>query len=425
MSIIYKDKNMEKIEDDIEVIGRGAYGCVFSPNIDCATKQIGNSDFLSKIQENNKVTINEIKIGKKLPQDNSRFAGIKDSCPITVGEIGKETIKKCKLTQKKTGMNLVSNKIHFVGEYTLGQYLEMILEGKDKKTQAEVYLRRIVNTHLYLSHSLEILENSGVIHLDIKSNNIMIDKNTKNPVIIDFGMSYDKSLLTLSNYKEIEKSPFGIAEKYYIPWCMEVIMLSHIGRYIMDHKTKQIVDQKKIGKVIDETEMGLLRRIVSEYMKENTIIKMPVFTNDDRELYKRKMTDWVESMKGKTWSEIWTMITSHSSSWDNYSICVMYLMELDIVGLLKTSNSDFLDKYISELKKTILSTPKERNTPEITTKSLKQLFVKVHKKNHSEQVTSLMNVLRQDSGERKKHRTINENKSIQQRQYMIKKVKNH
>ena len=165
MSIIYKDDNMEKKENDIQIIGQGTYGCIFRPNIDCGTKQKGNSDFLSKIQKNDKITNNEIEIGKKLPPKNRRFAGIIEHCPITVGEIGDKTIQKCKLTQKKTGMNLVSNKINYVGEYTLGKYLEnKLLEGTDAKTQSETYIHRIINTHIYLLDSLVVLNESNVSH---------------------------------------------------------------------------------------------------------------------------------------------------------------------------------------------------------------------------------------------------------------------
>ena len=428
MSIIYKDDNMEKKENDIQIIGQGTYGCIFRPNIDCGTKQKGNSDFLSKIQKNDKITNNEIEIGKKLPPKNRRFAGIIEHCPITVGEIGDKTIQKCKLTQKKTGMNLVSNKINYVGEYTLGKYLEnKLLEGTDAKTQSETYIHRIINTHIYLLDSLVVLNESNVIHLDLKGNNIMIDQSKNKPVIIDFGMSYDKTLLNLKNYKENVKHPFGIAEKYYIPWCIEVIMLSHISRYLMDHKTKKIIDENKERKIIDEKNIGILQRIVSDYVGENTILKMSVFNKEEIELYKKKMTDWVKSMIGKTWSEIWTVITAQSSSWDNYSVSVMYLMELDIVGLLKSTNTttnDFLNKYIAELKKLILSVPGERDVPKKSGESLKTIFLKVSKKQHAERVGLLSAIVDNNENKEKmrKFRTIQDNDTVQKEQYIRKKV---
>ena len=345
-----------------------------------------------------------------------------------MGKIGDKTIQKCKLTQKKAGMNLVSNKINYVGEYTLGKYLEnKLLEGTDAKTQSETYIRRIINTHIYLLDSLVVLNESNVIHLDLKGNNIMIDKSTNNPVIIDFGMSYDKTLLNLKNYKENVKHPFGIAEKYYIPWCIEVIMLSHISRYLMDHTTKKIIDEKKERKIIDEKNIGILQRIVSDYVGENTILKMSVFNQEEIELYKQKMTDWVKSMIGKTWSEIWTVITGQSSSWDNYSVSVMYLMELDIVGLLKSTNTttnDYLNKYIAELKKMILSVPGERDVPKKSCEYLKTIFLKVSKKQHAERVGLLSAIVDNNENKEKmrKFRTIQDNDRVQKEQYIRKKV---
>jgi serine/threonine protein kinase len=318
-------------------------------------------------------------------------------------------------------MNLVSNKINYVGEYTLGKYLEKkLLEGTDVKKQSEIYIRRLVNTHMYLLDSLVMLNEYNVIHLDLKGNNIMIDKSKNKPVIIDFGMSYDKSLLNMNNYKEKATNPFGIAEKYYIPWCVEVIILSHIARYLMDHQTKKIIDENKERKIIDEKNIGILQTIVSDYMRENTILKMSVFTNEERETYNKKIMDWINSMIGKTWNEIWTMVSGTCSSWDNYSVSVMYLMELNIVGLLKSTNNDFLNQYILELKKTIISSPKERDTPKKTGDSLKPIFSKISKKHHTERVAFLSNIVDNNTNKEKmiKIRTVQENDSVQKEQYI-------
>ena len=51
-------------QENIHIIGQGTYGCVYRPNIDCKTKQIGSNEYLSKMQRKDKTSKNEIIIGK-------------------------------------------------------------------------------------------------------------------------------------------------------------------------------------------------------------------------------------------------------------------------------------------------------------------------------------------------------------------------
>jgi serine/threonine protein kinase len=292
---------------------------------------------------------------------------------------------------------------------------------------ANLILLTLLSTYNHLLKSLELLKQANNIHFDLKGPNIFFDTKDTQPIIIDFGLSYNKDLLNIATYKEKEKTPFGINTKYYIPWCIEVILLSHIARYLMNIKNKKIIDENKERKIIDEKNIGILQRIVSDYVGENTILKMSVFNKEEIELYKKKMTDWVKSMIGKTWSEIWTVITAQSSSWDNYSVSVMYLMELDIVGLLKSTNTttnDFLNKYIAELKKLILSVPGERDVPKKSGESLKTIFLKVSKKQHAERVGLLSTIVDNNENKEKmrKFRTIQDNDTVQKEQYIRKKV---
>ena len=118
---------------DLYIMGQGTYGCVYRPNIDCQTKKIDSKQFLSKIQRKDKTSKNEIVIGKKiisLPKNiySNRFAPILESCPIEIGKMEEQQFSTCKMIVqgkekiKKTG--LLSNKIQYVGEQTLGDYLE-------------------------------------------------------------------------------------------------------------------------------------------------------------------------------------------------------------------------------------------------------------------------------------------------------------
>ncbi len=227
---------------DIQIIGQGTYGCVYKPHFDCETKKPNESskNFLSKIQRYNDVTENEIQIGQiitKMPQANNRFAPIEEECDITIGEINEAGIEKCKmLTQyekqlaknPKGKIKFKSTKIRFAGKDTLHEYLEseLVNAEKDNKSKANDYLKKIANSHLYLLDSLILLNKNNILHMDIKHNNIMY--NGRSTIMIDFGISYNGENLTMEKYVELDK-PFGIKAPFYIPWPIEIIMLSHIS----------------------------------------------------------------------------------------------------------------------------------------------------------------------------------------------------
>jgi len=417
-------------KEDLQIIGQGSYGCVFRPNIECSKKKLGHPSFLSKIQKSDKTMHNEIEIGKKLPK-STRFSGIIETCPITVGKIGKGGVEKCKMLQTDKKMNLVSNKIKYAGKESISEYLQDIIKtDKNTEKRSEMYIKEVINTHLYLLQSLVVLNTSNVLHLDIKYNNIMIRE--KRPVIIDYGLSFAKDLLNIDKYKtKKSKNPFGIAVDYYIPWCFEIILLSHVSRNLSisdkDGNIKLLIDEEKERKPLDEKEKTTLRIILNRYIENNTVLKMSIFSEEDRAVYKEKMVKWVEELKTKSWREIWNTLISTSNTWDNYGLSVMYLMELDISGLVQLSKSEsdgFLKNYVKELKTTILSIPNERKIPEDTNKVLSKIFSRIKKTDHKERVAQF-SLLLKDNGNRKKiseARTIAETNGIIKKELIRKKA---
>ena len=416
---------MDKKEKDLQLIGQGSYGCVFRPNIECKKKKLGTPDFLSKIQNKDKVSQNEVEISKKLPK-SPRFAGIMETCPITVGKIGRDGIEKCKMLQKQSKLSLISNKVRYAGKETISDYLQNIMDETNEKKQSEQYIKKVINGHLYLLRSILVLNASNVLHLDIKYNNIMMREES--PVIIDFGLSYDKAYLNMDKYKARKSTkPFGIAVDYYIPWCFEIILLSHVARYISvtdkNNDIKLLVDEERERQPLIDHEVKIIEGILNKYIDEHTVLKMSIFTAQEKNAFKENMQIWTRSFTGKSWREVWNTITKSANSWDNYRLSVLYLMELEISGLLQISGTDnFLTAYIKELKRTILSVPNDRSFPENTSQTLTQLFSKIKKSEHKEKVEALSTLLKEKGNREKmkKTRTVRELDSIQKTDFLKK-----
>tara|TARA_E500000178_G_scaffold208470_2_gene205796 strand:- start:3910 stop:5199 length:1290 start_codon:yes stop_codon:yes gene_type:complete len=414
-------------EKDIHIIGQGTYGCVYRPNIDCKTNEIGSRKYLSKIQQKDKTSKNELKLGKKIikslpkPVYNSRFAPILESCPINIGKMEKDQFSTCKMIVQEnnaiTKTGLISNKLMYVGKLTLGSYLESELINKNKTLQnAILYCKKLAETHIYLLESIEILNNINIIHLDMKYNNVMFDDIRGVPIIIDFGLSYNSKYLDINRYVK-QKETFGIAVPFYLPWPIEVIMLSYLANELKTNSRH--IDEEKLKTQFDKITM--FKEICSQYVKKNILLQnSEIFKKDEKEHYTKMLHNWVESWKGTTWRDVWTILSNNHKSWDNYSLCIMYLMELQISGLQLISNvndekeNNFLKKYIVVLKKEILSKPTERSNAGITRKELHNVFSQANKIEYKRVLQKFSLLIKDNKAKIKKDRISHNMKTLQE-----------
>lgn len=78
---------------------------------------------------------------------------------------------------------------YYVMDYIEGNNLSDIVEGKGRLSEplALKYIRQVAN-------ALDYLHQKKLLHLDVKPANILLDKNTGNAILIDFGVSkqYDQ-----------------------------------------------------------------------------------------------------------------------------------------------------------------------------------------------------------------------------------------
>lgn len=370
-------KNKEKNKKEMRIIGQGTYGCVYSPNISCSTPYtLGSSNFLSKIQKVDATSENELKIGKMVRDIDGfseRFAPILSSCPVKLGKMNKEEFTTCKMIvneknkQAITQSNLVSNKLLNVGKDTFGEKMDSLLHTGTKQK----YIKKLCETHLYLLDSVSKLNDADVIHMDIKHNNIMYDDNRGLPIIIDFGLSSDAKKVTTTN------EPFGITAPYYGPWCIEIILLSHISKYV--HTAK---DGAKEALVKPIENLDNFKQFFKKNLQKNELVHSNLFTQEERGTYVEKQMKWIDTFKGKTWKAVWTQLASTYKSWDAYGLTMMYLNELSIAGMLDTNNIGFLKQYIEVLKKNLTEIPSERKTANELRTILHTIFTKANKKEY-------------------------------------------
>ena len=95
------------------LLSKGSYGCIYYPIVRCTGKQSNNTKYVSKLQENNFASKNELYISNIIKTNilnyGNMFSVIIRSCPINYKEIKDKEIKACPLIDKDNDIIIESS----------------------------------------------------------------------------------------------------------------------------------------------------------------------------------------------------------------------------------------------------------------------------------------------------------------------------
>jgi serine/threonine protein kinase len=183
-----------------QIIGEGAYGCVHKPSIHCKTSPKSGFDYKSYVSKIMKTTnakreLAEFVIIGKIDPTNDYHLGEPILCKPNLDETNvKNDIQKCKhiklddIEKKPDKYSLLLLK--FGGpdlKVLCGDYLEQYLK-KDKTRLTDHFWLEV---H-HLIKGLKFFKDNGIIHNDIKPQNILFDIVTGKLKYIDFGLMRTK-----------------------------------------------------------------------------------------------------------------------------------------------------------------------------------------------------------------------------------------
>lgn len=349
--------NTNTPSQNIQLINQGTYGCIYKPEFSCNNQQHNvpyKKKMISKITKKDNGATQENDLGKiiqTIPQYNSYFAPILNSCPINLGEINNEELQKCQFIQneKQTLDSSVgnilynSNTIRFVGK----QSIYDVLYGSS--------FPKILSCHIHLLKALTLLQtiDDPIIHYDLKENNIIFDEVYSVPIIIDFGISFRSSKL-----KTINKDVFYVHYDKYPPWCIEIVILSYIVHNI------------NLDNSITNQDISDLKTVCSNFVKQNPVFKTGFDSNELLE-FENSLLLFIDSFVSKSWEDLTQTLVAKYLTWDNYSICVIFY---DI--LINVVEQPFVIVYKTIIKNIILSTP---SSPRLLPSETQELFINLGK----------------------------------------------
>jgi len=387
-------QNIDDLPKDkiIELLSQGTYGCVYRPGLTCKGK-ISSLKYITKIQnmenESKKETAIGVKI-KKIKNFSNHFAPILSSCPISLGQIGTDEIDKCDIIDDRT-KKYASNRIKYVGDNTLGKFIFNVFHENTK-----AFFRTILESYFDLIKSVSLLYDNGILHMDLKENNIMVDNVSNKPIIIDFGLSIDKSLVKPEMYKDIF---FPNGYDYY-PWCFDISVISYIVHEAKGDLNREIATMETFDKLCDNF-INLNTLFALDANQYNT------FSSSEKIDFKKRLLVFFKQFDGAPWINVLNEFLKYDSTWDIYAINVTYLQLLDEVFINDYNNPEypFAKKMIDTFKTEILALPNERKHAV----DLHQLFFSTFSVTERKQFNKLLHVMVDDS---KKPALFNEKKKI-------------
>ena len=190
-----------------KIIGEGSYGCVHKPSIHCKNipkPGFDYNNYVSKIMKtkNAKKELAEFLIIGNIDPANEYHLGQPILCEPNLNEVNvKNEIKQCKhinLDDIEANPNEYSLLLQKFGGLDLkvlcGDYLKKYLD-KDKTERTDKFWFEV---H-HLIKGLQFFKDNGIVHNDIKPQNILFDTTNGKMKYIDFGlMRKKKDIITSS-----------------------------------------------------------------------------------------------------------------------------------------------------------------------------------------------------------------------------------
>ena len=321
---------MKSKELNSKLLDQGSFGCVYYPGFTCKDKKT-NKKIVSKLHENNNNAINEylngITIKRKIKGYKRYFAPIISRCNINLTTLKKELLEDCEPIKNYQNNNYVLLNMPYIKNISFGKYII----NKDAEEKIVIISKSLIHCLIGIKKLLEI----GIVHMDLKDDNILFNLDTGLPVIIDFGIS-----LQIENIpKNLSKFFYVFGPDYYI-WCIEI----HCINYLV-HKSSVFTET-----AIDE--------ITYTYVEKNSAL----FHEKIKKTFIDKIRFYLKQFVGKSKKEIIDKCLESIHKWDLYSMSILYIKVLNFLFKNSLLENKWLIEMYSILFNNISPNPDERHT---------------------------------------------------------------
>ena len=295
-----------------KLLNQGGFGCVYYPGINCKGKIKKSKGTVSKLQKKSFSSTNEEEISniiKKIPKYDNYFIPISKSCSVDVKNINEKLISKCNIVSSEDETdNYVLMEIPFIDNIP---FFEVITNVDYEKN--DVFLN-IIESYEFLLDAIDILIKKNIIHFDLKGNNILFNKSSDTPQIIDFGLSIPIKDI---NSKNIKKYFYIYSPDYYI-WPLEV----HVICFLLHRRRENDKSSDTSNDNYTLTKEDAYE-IAEKFVAGNKGLQ--IFSDDFKILYLNACKKELDKYIGINTEKNINDLQKFYKSWDNYALSIIYL----------------------------------------------------------------------------------------------------
>jgi serine/threonine protein kinase len=331
-----------------KLIDQGGFGCVFYPAIECDGRVSKNPKYISKLHKKNYHVVNEYNVGKmvtKIPLYEYYFAPIVNMCNIDIAKIDKRERDMCRVVTKAgSDSKFVIMKMPYIKNVSLIKY---ITNPNIEKKEIITY---IMDSYKFLLNSLHMLNTHGIIHFDLKIPNLLIDIKTKNPIIIDFGLSIPIGNINAKTYSKY----FYTHSAAYSVWPIDV----HIINYVINVNSNLTYEELVV--------------MVDTGINSNTALN--IFSDSFIKRYRDLTINTYKKYTNVPAVNVVTELIKNCNTWDNYALSEMFLLLISYISSDGFTDNKLIKEFSEILLLNIHPNAKKRLSFDDTKKKYNKLF---------------------------------------------------
>jgi hypothetical protein len=301
---------------------------------------------ISKIIPYNFFSINEINICEKIkniPYYSNNYIVLHDYDFVNIGQLSEKILQKLD--------NITNNK----DKYLLFQYKKIKCIRFDDfifnlKTPKMVIFN-VLETFSYLLSSLITLNNNNICFFNLSNENIVLNFECgEKPILHNFQNSLQISKLSVKYITNIIKNTIDYT---YKP--LEVNVLFYL-----------------IHNELDTINYELIEDICEGYVKNLSVLSL--FSQQYNETFKKECCNSLKKYIDKPKSTIISDIMNQHDTWDNYSLCVLYLHIIGNISRIFSLKGTFISNFLIGLTKNIHPDYSKREKLQDTMNSYTKLY---------------------------------------------------
>jgi len=255
-------------------------------------------DFLSQIKTNSFFFQNELavfNILETIQNSNERYYIFETVETIQYNELNKyQSSLDQSITIQSTSNYLVRYKnVQFLSLEDVFAYYSNNIRS----------LRFLINSYTFLLHSVDLLVQNNIIHNNITTSAIGINKN-KEPILFHFDVSM--VLTPINLHADYLSKYFSCYDPSYYYRPLEL----HVFSYLVSNNLTSL-------------SIFHIEKIIEEVILNNTFICK--FGNNIKLLYEKEGRQYLNNLMNKPLEYITSNIFQYKATWDNYRLSIVYL----------------------------------------------------------------------------------------------------